>query len=271
MPETNYIITSGWWCDNDSSDDREKKLGASALRNVEFFPEWYRSIVENCSPAKILVVDSASPIKPKEETFEKVHFLSLDRNPGHPTKHFGLYSGVTYAHVIGMIYAMLEGFEYWVYIEQDVLIAGKGIVEYAISFMKKDIMFGSGVGTPQPMQQSFMIMKTSAIPDFIRKLHRIGYRDNSVSPEMKFSIAASPLLNKFPDKLCHFLLAKNLSGRLVKRLFDTVSVGRFKGYTDLPFGYGRSRPIDFSDEYFYFQHGTEKELSRYREKCCWSQ
>ena len=36
-----------------------------------------------------------------------------------------------------------------------------------------------------------------------------------------------------------------------------------KSFDELPIGYGRSRPINFSEPFLYFQHGSEKELAEY--------
>jgi hypothetical protein len=38
----------------------------------------------------------------------------------------------------------------------------------------------------------------------------------------------------------------------------------FKQYAVLPFGYGRVRPINFSDDIFYFQHGSVDEINAYK-------
>ncbi len=85
---------------------------------------------------------------------------------GHASVSLNKYSGVTYAHVLGMSYALLEDVDYWVYVEQDALLFGDNIVEYAIEQMRSPVMFGSGKSTPQPMQQSFMIIKKISFQSF---------------------------------------------------------------------------------------------------------
>lgn len=263
MDAYSYIITTGWWCDNDTTDDRDKKFGSAALRKVEFFDLWHRCVTCNSNAKKIIVIDSASPVVPKREKFDQVHWVRLDHNPGHSTKHTGKYSGVTYAHVLGMIYALLEDVDYWVYVEQDALISGSDIVEYAISKMKHGIMFGYGKGTPQPMQQSFMIFRKEAIAHFLNKLARIEERDGIISPEMKFAIAASPIFGLFPRLTSSTLTRGGLFAAIVSRLITKFANLGFGGFTGLPFGYGRQRPIDFASKYFYFQHGTEQELEAF--------
>jgi len=264
MKKYKYIITSGWWCDNDASDDREKKLGDTQLRQVDFFSKWHEAIVKFSNPEKVLIINSASPVKPDLSSFSDVHFLSLDHNPGHPTKHLNRYSGVTYAHVLGMTYALLEDVDYWVYVEQDALIYGEGIIEHAISKMNKGIMFGSGLGTPQPMQQSLMIFHKDSIGKFLKNLSRISYPDSEFSPEMKFAVAASPIFRLFPNCAINIFLKKNFLGKLFKKLFFWLSNSSLSGYKAFPFGYGRARPINFDDEYYYFQHGSVEELHRHK-------
>lgn len=267
MKKYKYIITSGWWCDNDASDDREKKLGDTQLRQVDFFSKWHEAIVKFSNPEKVLIIDSASPVKPDLSSFSNVHFLSLDHNPGHPTKHLNRYSGVTYAHALGMTYALLEDFDYWVYVEQDALLYGEGIIEHAISKMNKGIMFGSGVGTPQPMQQSLMIFHKDSIGRFLKCLSRISYPDREFSPEMKFAVAASPIWRIFPNFFIRVILTKGLLGKLVKKAFFLVSNSSLSGYQPLPFGYGRARPINHDDEFYYFQHGSVEELRLHNARC----
>jgi hypothetical protein len=44
---------------------------------------------------------------------------------------------------------------------------------------------------------------------------------------------------------------------------------RLASFTPLPFGpggYASRAPVDFAQPYFYFQHGSEEEVARYREK-----
>lgn len=266
MKNYKYIITSGWWCDNDTSDDRQKKLGDAQLREVNFFSHWHEAIARYSCPEKLLIIDSASPVKPDLKKFNNVHFMPLDYNPGHPTKHLNKYSGVTYAHVLGMTYSMLEDFDYWVYVEQDALIYGEGIIEYAISQMDKKIMFGSGLGTPQPMQQSLMIFHKDAIGRFVNDLNKISLSDCQFSPEMKFAVAASPIFRFFPNFAAQLILRKGFLGRVCRKLFFRLSNSSLSGYQALPFGYGRARPINFDDEYYYFQHGTAEELRDYLER-----
>ena len=263
MKDYNYVITTGWWCDNDSSEGRDIKYGSTKLRKKDFFYLWYECVKKYSSPAYITVVDSASPVKPELNEFNDVYWITLKTNPGHSTRHTGKFSGVTYAHVIGMTMALLDNFDYWVYIEQDALIKGEGIIEYAISKMKKQIMFGSGKGTPQPMQQSFMIFRREAIANFIKKLTAIDAKDIIVSPEEKFAIAANPILSRIIPLLFKECGTPCLYSGILKKALFMLANTPFNGFQKLPFGYGRVRPIDFMSDYFYFQHGTDDELENF--------
>ncbi len=156
---------------------------------------------------------------------------------------------------------MVNEVEYWVYIEQDALIYGDDIIEKCIGKMKKPYMFGAGFGTPQPSQQSLMIIRTEYIPIFIKNFNDIKAKDNKISPETKFSIATSRVLKRLPEFLFYDIHTYNLKNKLLWKLFKI-----FQGFDTVPFGYGRVRPIDFNDKYFYFQHGNKKELDMFMQK-----
>ena len=255
-----YIITTGWWSTEDDVDDRAIKKGDATIRSKEFHTLWYETIECYTSAKKVYVIDSNAPVKPKLNDKKEV-LVSLLENAGHSTAHKGKLCGVSRAHLLGMSLAMINEVAYWVYVEQDALIYGEGIVEEAIAKMKKPYMFGAGRGTPQPMQQSFMIIKTTYIAQFIKHFNDIKARDNEISPETKFAIACSPVLRCFPEWLFKNIHQKSLKNKIVWKLFKV-----FQGFDDLPFGYGRVRPIDFNDRYFYFQHGDKEELDMYLKK-----
>ena len=88
-------------------------------------------------------------------------FLSLPLNAGHSTDHKGKYSGWMRSILLGLEYAYLSDTEYFVYVEQDALLYGDNIVEKCIDKMTKPYMFGSGLGTKQPLQQSFFIIRSN--------------------------------------------------------------------------------------------------------------
>ncbi|WP_017445377.1 hypothetical protein [Gayadomonas joobiniege] len=263
MEKYKYVVTTGWWCPENKMDDtRAELIGDDKLRTKDFFKLWLQGVVKYTSPKKILIVDSASPIKPDAFLDPRIELVSLDCNAGHATNHIGKYAGVTRAHVMGMVYALTCEVDYWVYIEQDALIYGDGIVERCIDEMKGGIMFGHGEGTPQPMQQSLMIMKTDLIPSFLEKLTNIQSIDNLITPEMKFAMCTSKIAMSLPEAF--FYEAQNISkGNIILTKIGRKLIRKLMNYDSLPIGYGRKRPIDFSDKHFYFQHGCDEELKEY--------
>jgi hypothetical protein len=260
-----YVITTGWWCVDRSSgtDTRRITVGSSEIRSAAFFKRWHAAIDRFTTPVKILVVDSNSPTLPELPSDPRIELLRLDRNAGHATDHTGKLSGVTLAHLCGMTYAYCCDVDYWVYIEQDALIYGDHIVETAIEAMRRDYMWGSGKGVGQPMQQSLMIVRTSAIPGFFRRIASIKAPDAKITPEMKFAIAATPWVRWIPEVFFYHLESKALLYRIARKFRHDVLFRYAAGFDVLPFGYGDKRPIDFHDERFYFQHGSNEELRKY--------
>jgi hypothetical protein len=252
-----YIITSGWWSTKDDVDNRTIKTGDKYIRSQAFHQLWYESIAKFTSAKKVYIIDSDAPLKPILDEKSEI-IISLLENAGHSTHHKGKLSGVSRAHLLGMSLAMVNEVDYWVYIEQDALIYGDEIIEKAIKSMNKPYMFGDAWGTPQPTQQSFMIIKTEAIPEFIQNFSAIKARDNDISPESKFAMAVSPFLRLLPEFLFKNIHTNSFKNKVVWKLFKIC-----QGFDTLPFGYGRVRPIDFDDEYFYFQHATREELNSF--------
>lgn len=265
MSRYRYIINSGWWC-GEATPENEKRVeyGSSEIRDVAFFREWYDSVNRHTSPLKILVVDSASPTRPDLPDDSRLEFVSLDINAGHSTSHVGKYAGCTRCFLVGMAYAYATEADYWVYVEQDALLYGEGIVEAAIDTMKSDFMFGDRGDTPQPLQQSMMIVHKSAIPKFIKAYADIRATDEVIPPEVKFAIASTPLAQRLPERFFH----QRDHGSFKNRLLNKMQYWLFKytgGYDVLPFGFGRDKPVTFTDGHCYFQHGDEEELRRYRQ------
>lgn len=102
--------------------------------------------------------------------------------------------------------------------------------------------------------------------DLSLSFFKIGYRDNEVSPEIKFAIASPSLLSLFPNVLCSFLNKKNLFGKLLRIIFSLFERSNLRGWESLPFGYGRARPINHDDEFYYFQHGREEEIGEFKKR-----
>jgi len=253
-----YIIGSGWWC-GESGNDEWLKGGDDFIRGKEFHKLWYRSIMENFSPEKIVIIDSNSPIKPDLAPDERIEFISLPLNAGHATNHAGKYCGWTRSILAGLQYAILSDVEYFIYVEQDALInLSEGRLNEILSTMKSPYMFGGGAGTSHSLQQSFFIIRKDGMEGFINRYFSINCNDNGVSPESKFAIAASKLWSLFP--VWFWSLKPGLTSRILKL---------HKGFDLLPVPGGRSRPIDFSRDY-YFQHGDVKEVNSHFDVRGWT-
>lgn len=251
-----YIIGSGWWCSGESENTlngKRKLIGDPIIRKAAFHSKWYRSVIENTSPEKIVIIDSNSPVKPNlNKKDDRIVFTSLPLNSGHSVNCTEQFCGWTKSVILSLQYAILANTDYFVYVEQDVLLKGKGIIEYCIHNMKKPYMFGHPGRTPQPLQQSLFIIKMSHANRFLSSLLSLNVRDSELSPENKFVYATS-----FTQTLLDFFYSC-LTQKKAQKLAQ-----RFKHFDYLPIGYGRKRPINFSDEYYYFQHGTIEELESY--------
>ena len=249
-----YIIGTGWWSTSDYtySEEREK-LGDDLIRSAEFHKLWYNALCEYTNPEKIIIVDSNSPVYPPfNKSDNRIEIISLDKNYGHSVDCNSKYSGWMRSCLLGIYYAYLCDADYFVYIEQDALIYGKNIIEYAIDKMDKPFMFGDGDNTPQLIQQSFFIIRKDGYIKFLNHIDDINYTDKEIAPETKFSSIG---LKWFPE-----VFLKNKLGRLFCSLTNKFRIEY------LPFGYGRVRPIDWRDNYFYFQHGTVEEIKKYLNK-----
>jgi len=270
MSKPSYIIGTGWWCDN-SKQERECG-GDDIIRSEAFHRLWHKSVDTFTDPRKILIVDSASPVPPPVNTEDKrLEYLRLSHNPGHCTVHEGPHCGWTLSALLGLQYAYCCDVDYFVYVEQDVLLYGEGIVEKCIDQMKQPYMFGSGQGTSHPLQQSFFVVHRSKMAEFVHNVQRIRAMDRTVSPEKKFCIATSPLLMRLPLWLVRE--ARHWSERSwIERRRVAVNrallpaLGRFD---TLPFGYGGYQTrgdINFDAPMFYFQHGNRQDIEQYVRK-----
>lgn len=249
----NYLISSGWWCSE--VDGRQQRFGDDIIRTAQFHKLWHQSIDRYTDPTEILIIDSASPIKPEFATDARIRFLSLRVNGRHATECLNKYAGCTRAMLLGMQYALVNDYDYYVYVEQDALLYGEGIIEHAISTMTRPIMFGPGRGTPQPTQQSLFVVRRDGIEKVIATYYAIPYNDREVTPELKFAYALSSFVAKLRLPPRHF-------ANLIRKRGWANPLAQ---YCPLPFGYGRAKPVSFSDRYYYFQHASQDELKEYLE------
>ncbi len=256
-----YIVGSGWWSTEESNtvvNPKRKNVGDPFIRSVDFFDHWLSSVRRYSAPQSIIVVDSNSPQKPSLDRREGVQWVSLPFNAKHSTDHVGVWCGWTRSVIVSATYAMAADCEYFVYVEQDCLLKGDGIIEACVSQMKTGVMFGCGNGTPQPIQQSLFVISAKRLPRFVSNLCSIKLRDCDLSPEWKFLCATwRPFVFVANLGLFKHKRVRKLAYRLAKnRLFEF-----------LPFGVGRNRPIPFEKEMYYFQHGSLEEVHRYLKEC----
>lgn len=228
-----YIISSGWWCDQTHVHPGSlRNASDNRIRSKEFFDVWYDCIKAFTCPEKIIVIDSASPIKPR--IHQDVEFVSLKRNFLHAEGCDTRLTGWTRAFLTGAFYALMNDTDYSVFVEQDCALVGGGIVEQAIAEMegrRKKISYGRLEGMGSYIEQSFVIIKKDYILEFVEKYLSIPQSDNvfaGICPELKFR-----MINDEDSLWC-----------------------------PLPFGYGRNRPVNFQDATFYMQQMTTDELSQ---------
>jgi hypothetical protein len=245
-----YIVGSGWWCGDDSL---RLKHGDNLIRQSGFHDIWMRGVETFCNPEKIIIVDSNSPIKPNVK--DGIEFLSLNQNAGHSTnlKKGEKYCGWSASVLLSMHYALHCDCDYFVYIEQDCLLYGDGVIEKQIEHMNSnglDLLYGSGDNTFQPVQVSFFVVKKSYIEKLISKYFSINSDDSELSPEFK--------LNMVYKRVAYFIPEIILKNKVVNYVLSKI-----KNRHSMTIGYGRERPIDFNDDYFYFQQGSAEEINDY--------
>ena len=138
------VVGSGWWSDGTA---RSYHIGHSTTRTPEFFDLWYRQVERCLAPARIVVTDSRSPLKPAYAACSNVVWIELDRNYGHANdiregRIDTKYSGFTRSVLSGAMYALCCDADCYVYVEQDCLLKGERLLEHAIGDSTCDILVG---------------------------------------------------------------------------------------------------------------------------------
>jgi len=229
------VVGSGWWCDTSQHD---WAIGSGATRSPNFFDLWYRQVLGCLQPNRIVVTDSASPIKPNISACDRVQWIELDKNYGHANdlrtgRINTKYCGFTRSIINGAMYALCCDVDYYVYVEQDCLLFGEDFLKEAVAGSIHDILLGpptqngrglEGKVAAPMLQQSLVIVRRSGLERFLISLLSSPASDGEVSPEETMRTRLSPF-----------------------------------GFLQLP--YGRSRPIDFDRSHFYAQHLDDEELA----------
>jgi len=251
-----YVIGSGWWCtDDEEKENPHRKInGTDAIREAEFFRLWLSAIDLCADPQRVVVVDSHAPLKPDTDLCSRVDWVELPFNARHATAHLGRWSGWTRSVMVSAQYALASDVDYFVYVEQDCLVSGAGAIEQCIAAMNGKYMFGDGAGTPQPIQQSFFLLRKDGISEFLNNIARIRRPDSEVTPEWKFCFATKRWLSSLA----------NISPWIARSVFRVFFPDGRGAFDKVPFGYGRSRPVNMNKKFFYFQHGTAEEIDAYK-------
>lgn len=257
------LVSTGWYASNDARS--YVTAGDDLIRGVEFRPLWWQSLDRFVRPQHVFIVDSASPVKPDDARWTATRFQRAELliNPGHSQNGRTHYCGFMASVIIGLEFALHNDVDMFLYVEQDALLYGDGIVEKTKSALRrKDLVFGA-TSSGIEIQQSFFAANKKGIRRFLSALHAINYSDKQIAPEHKFMYAGARFLPGSMLGLAVHVNAHRLRS-LGLRLFS-LACGLSRNYEILPFGYGRERPINFHDDVFYFQHGSSQEVSRYKQ------
>lgn len=255
------LVISGWYASNQPRNYRTK--GDDQIRDIGFRPLWWKSLDTFVRPANVLIIDSASPVKPNDAecTTTKFQHVELLINPGHAQNGTTHYCGFMAGVILGLEYALASDVDMVLYVEQDALCYGNDIVKKVKGALRKnDLVFGAG--TRVDIQQSFFAANKNGIRHFLSALHAINYCDREVAPEQKFMFAASRFL---PRPLIGIVKHTKIDKlRMLGLTLFSMICSLSKNYGVLPFGYGRARPINFTDDVFYFQQGSALEVAEYK-------
>ena len=134
-----YIISTGWWCDGTGIHAGSvNNKSSNFTRSPAFFDIWIEQVLKVSKPQKILITDSKSPVDyPRKITKNGlVEFVSLNQNFGHAINCEGKYCGWTRSILNGAFYSYINDCDF-VYVEQDCLLFGEGIIEKAFESMDR--------------------------------------------------------------------------------------------------------------------------------------
>jgi len=229
-----YIIGTGWHCDGKGRIKNTPSAGKAGdfNRSREFFNLWYYFVNKYTQPQKIIIIDSNSPIKPMMPKDDRIEILNMKKNFGAPCHKQGIWTGGERAFMLGCFYALMNDVEYFIYIEQDCLVRGKEWLELVLKNMQNHkISFGlwdpknpSSYGS----EWSLCVIRTDYILEWLNNYIHLD-RTKFIRSEIKFT----------------HLRTKNKAD-----------------FKELPFGYGRIRPIDFTKKHFYAQQWTDEEINK---------
>lgn len=237
-----YIIGSGWWCRDFNS--QATRFGRDLHNVYDMGKIWYQNMFNLTNPKRIVIIDSNSPLLPpfaKESNVEIIRLLENFRSPPYqiPDKPYGLWSrndlslSAAFRQIFtGAIYALMCDVQYFVYIEQDVLIRGNFIIEQAILNME-DHKAKWSTNTTQYMpdkehriEAAFLIMDCSIALEFCQ-----AYLNTRISDKKEESVEG-----KFRVLTKHF------------------------PWTKFPFDGSRDRPLNLKQDYCFVHKPNVQEI-----------
>ena len=237
----NFIIGSGWFSDEYNKTDIgrntnnfQKKYGGVSGRNSFFSKYWLSHILnQSILPKKIFILDADSPndLDSNVKNHKLVEISKQLRNFGHGVHcaRENILCGWARGFIHGAMQAYLNDCDY-VYVEQDLLLFGKNLLENIFKLLEKnnkEICYMNGEETPQKLQQSLIIVKHSYLIKLITGL--LNSTDHTISEELK-----------------HY--------RIIK---DDVMWSQYRG--------GRQRK-NFDSENYCLQHITSEELEKLKKE-----
>jgi hypothetical protein len=255
------LICTGWYSSNEARE--YKTFGDELIRHRSFRSLWWQSIDTFIKPQHVLIVDSASPLKPEDHLYTSTKFTNLEllKNPGHSQTCKTHYCGAMAAIIIGLEFALHNDVDFVLYVEQDALVYGKDFLDKVKhELLKNDFVFGGKMFGE--IEQTIFAVNKKGIRKFLSAINKINYTDRQIGPELKFMYAAS-VLKSLPLVGLFSYDNPRMVRRSSSKLF-TLLMPILKQYSVLPFGYGRSRPINFDDDIFYFQQGSVDEINAYK-------
>eukprot|EP00750_Incisomonas_marina_P010704 INCI16298.2.p1 GENE.INCI16298.2~~INCI16298.2.p1 ORF type:complete len:280 (+),score=30.75 INCI16298.2:220-1059(+) len=127
-----YLIGSGWHASVSGFHPLSKintRVDAT-VRTPSWFPLWYSHLLHFTSPVQVVVADSDSPVKPQHVGSEEqsrhyplLQWVQLTQNFGHEAISVSPTVGGWERSVLqGAFQAILNDVDYYVYVEQDVLV-----------------------------------------------------------------------------------------------------------------------------------------------------
>jgi len=224
-----YIIGCGWYTESEEGYTR-KGVGHPFSRSLKFVEIWKELLFRYADPARVVMVNSASPVIPPPDS--RIEFISLDKNYQYCGTYF---TGWMRGFLTAAIYAWMCDSDF-IYVEQDCIVMGKGWVGKIQALAEKHQFeqFHPGLTRNRsswPMQVSVIYVPYEQIMEVV---YGISSPDNP-APWRKTPEGRRPV-----DEM----------------LLTHCGVP----WTSHQFGYGRRRPINWDDEILYVQHWTKEDL-----------